>query len=112
MATWDDVRELGLALPGVEESTSYRQPSLKVGGRAFATMSPHEDGALVLRVDPDELPLIVASDPRAFYVTPHYEGHPLVLVRLESIEREELADRMTDSWLLAAPKRLADALDP
>jgi hypothetical protein len=31
-------------------------------------------GALVLRCDPDERPLMLAAQPDLFYVTPHYEG--------------------------------------
>lgn len=30
--TWDEVREIALSFPGVEEATSYRTPSFKVRG--------------------------------------------------------------------------------
>ena len=33
----------------------------------------------------------------------------LLLVRMDRIERPELAERIEDSWLLRAPKRLVDA---
>ena len=108
---WDEVRELACALPEVEEGTSYRQPALRVAGRWFAVMSPHEKGALVLRCDPAERPLMLASRSDVFWVTPHYEPHPLVLVRLEAIDADELRERLVDSWLLAAPERLAAALE-
>jgi hypothetical protein len=106
VSTWDEVRELALALPEAEESTSYRKPAYKVAGKAFAWESPHERDALVLRCDALELPFILASDPEAFYVTPHYDGYPMVLVRVDAIDREELAGRLEDSWAIAAPKRL------
>jgi hypothetical protein len=106
VATWEDVRELALALPEAEESTSYRKPAFKVGGKAFAWESPHEHGALVLRCDALELPFILESDSAAFYVTPHYDGYPMVLVRVDAIDREELSGRLEDSWAIAAPKRL------
>jgi hypothetical protein len=35
MATWEDVRRIALALPDVEESSSYRHPAFKVNGRPF-----------------------------------------------------------------------------
>lgn len=110
MATWDDVRELALALPEAEESTSYRKPAFKVGGKAFAWESPHEHGALVLRCDALELPFILESDPAVFYVTPHYDGHPMMLVRVDTIDHEELAGRLKDAWAIAAPKRLLATL--
>ena len=108
MATWDDVRELALALPEVEEGTSYRKPSFKVSGRWLGGESPHEPGALVLRCDLDELPFMLGSSPDVYFTTPHYAGHALVLVRVDAIDRDQLRVRLEDSWALAAPKRLLD----
>jgi hypothetical protein len=111
VARWQDVGELALALPGAEESTSYGQPAFRVRGKLFAWLSPHERGVLVLKCDPEERPLLIAAQPDAFYVTPHYAGSAAVLVRLDLVEHEELAERLTDSWLLTAPKRLVDKLN-
>ena len=44
-----------------------------------------------------------------FFQTAHYEGHPILLVRLEHADRPQLEERIEESWLLRAPKRLADA---
>ena len=107
--TWDDVRALALALPEATEGTLYRKPAFRVAGKAFAWESPHEHGALALRCDIDERPLIVETRPAMFFMTPHYEAHPIVLVRLEGADAEELAGRIEDSWLLTAPTRLANA---
>ena len=109
-AGWETVREIARALPGVEESTTYGQPAFKVGGRLFAWLSPDRaaEGALAVRVDPDEKPLLLDSD-EAYFQTPHYEGHPILLIRLERVGRPELEERIEDSWLLRAPKRLARA---
>ena len=108
MATWDDVRALALALPEAEEGTLYRKPAFRVAGKAFAWESPHEHGALTLRCDPDERPLMIDARPDVFFVTPHYDGYPMVLVRVEAIDRDELAARLEDSWYEAAPKRLTE----
>jgi hypothetical protein len=110
VATWKDVGELALALPEAEESTTYGEPAFHVRGKLFAWLSPHERGALVLRCDPEERPLLIDAQPDAFYVTPHYERHPVVLVRLDLVALEELAERLSDAWLLTAPKRLVDKL--
>jgi hypothetical protein len=109
MATWDDVRRLALALPESEESTTYRKPAFKVAGRVFAWESPHRSGALVLRCDPGERALMIEARPQMFFVIPHYDAYPMVLVDVEHSDAEELADRIEESWLLAAPKKLADA---
>jgi hypothetical protein len=36
---FDAVRDIGLALPGVEESTAYGSPALKVRGQLLACVS-------------------------------------------------------------------------
>ena len=109
MPDWETVREIASALPGAEESTAYGKPAFKVGGKLFVWMSPSSDAppdALALRIDPEEKPLLVASDPDVWFETPHYRGHPIVLAHLDAIDRAALADRIEDSWLLRAPKRL------
>ncbi len=105
---WDEVRDLALALEDVEESTSYGAPCVKVRGKWFAGLSPHKQaaGALVVRCDPDERPLMLAGEPELFYVTPHYEpAAGYVLVRLEAATAGELRDRLEDAWQLARQKR-------
>jgi len=110
VASWETVRTLALALPDVEEGTAYRRPAFRVSGKVFACESPHVAAALVVYVDPEERPLLLASRPAAYFVTPHYDGHPLLLVRVEAVADDELEERLTDSWLLRAPTRLHGAL--
>jgi hypothetical protein len=97
MADWETVRELAGALPGAEEQTTYGESAFKVDKKLFVWMSPSREavGALALRVDPDEKPLLIES-----------EGYPIVLVHLEKISRDALAERIEDAWSLRAPKRL------
>ena len=108
MADWATVRELALAFPEVEEDTTHSHPAFRVRRKLFIWMSPREQGALCVRVDPDEKQFLLASDPDTYFSTPHYEGYPAVLIRLERIERDQLAERIEDAWLLRAPKRVAD----
>jgi hypothetical protein len=111
MADWETVRAIAGALPGAEESTTYGQPAFKVGGKLFAWISPdrHAEGALAVRVDPDEKELAIEASAEDYFQTGHYEGTPILLVRLERIDRAQLEERIEESWLLRAPKRLADA---
>jgi hypothetical protein len=110
VADWENVREFAGAFPETAEDTSHSEPAFRVRGKLFVWMSPHEPGALCVRVDPDEKDFLLASNPEAYYSTPHYEGYPAVLVRLERIELKELAERIEDAWLLRAPKRLVDEI--
>jgi hypothetical protein len=111
MADWETVRAIAGALPGAEESTTYGQPAFKVVGKLFAWVSPdrHAEGALAVRVDPEEKEFAIAANPDVFFQTAHYEGQPILLVRLERADRAQLEERIEESWLLRAPKRLADA---
>jgi hypothetical protein len=106
MPTWEDVVRIGRSLAEVEESTSYGQPALKVAGKSFANMSSRAPGALHVRVDPEERPFLIASNPAAFFVTPHYEAWPGMLVRLEVVDCETLRAVLEDAWALRAPARL------
>ena len=105
MIVWDDVVALGRELPETEESTSYGRPSLKVRGKSFVTIRERPD-ALVVRCDGDEKPFLLEARPDLVFTTPHYDGYPYVLVRLEA-PLEEARELVIDSWLLVAPKKLA-----
>ena len=105
MIAWDDVVALGRELPETEESTSYGRPSLKVRGKSFVTIRERPD-ALVVRSDGDEKPFLLEARPDLVFTTPHYDGYPYVLVRLEA-PLEQARELVIDSWLLVAPKKLA-----
>jgi hypothetical protein len=92
---FETVRKIGLALPGVEESTTYGSPALKVHGKLLACMAVHrsaEPGSLVVRVDFADRAELLAADPDVYYVTDHYIGYESVLVRLSRVHRDVLRD--------------------
>jgi hypothetical protein len=92
---FDIVRKIGLALPGVEESTAYGSPALKVHGKLLACVPSHrsaEPGSLAVRVDFDDRAELLAADPDVYYVTDHYVGYNAVLVRLSRVHRDVLRE--------------------
>src|SRR5271165_4045612 len=92
---FDTVRNIGLALPGVEESTAYGFPALKVHGKLLACLPANrsaEPGSLVLRADFDDRAELLAADPDVYYVTDHYAVYNAVLVRLSRVKRDVLRD--------------------
>jgi hypothetical protein len=105
MITWEDVLALGRELPETEESTSYGRPSLKVRGKSFVTIRERPD-ALVVRCDGEEKPFLLEGRPDLVFTTPHYDGYPYLLVRLDA-PVEEMRELVLDSWLILAPKKLA-----
>lgn len=121
MATFDDVTAVGLALPGVEVSTWYGTPGLKVGGKGFCRMwSDREykrDGVadtevLVVMCDIDEKQALIDAAGGVLFSTAHYEGHGGMLVRLADVDLAALEDYLLDSWYTkATPKLIAELGD-
>jgi hypothetical protein len=106
MPTWDDVVKSGMRFPGVEVSTSYGTPALKVRGKFMCRMRTDPD-ALVMRVsDLGEREALLQGQPDAFFSTPHYDGYPYVLVRLDAVDPVELDELIEEAWRTRAPKRL------
>lgn len=112
MPTWEDVVAIGKRFPGVEESTSYGTPALKFTGRGLICRLRTDPDALVLRViDMGEREALLQGQPDVFFTTPHYDGYPYVLTRLEAVEPVELAELLEDAWRLRAPKRVVAEYD-
>ena len=107
MLAWEDVLELSRDLPGVDESTSYGTPSLKVKGKFMARLRV-EGSVLVVRCDLDEKPFLLEANPQTLFTTPHYDGYGAVLVRMDAVDRDELKELLIDAWLLVAPKKLVE----
>ena len=95
MIDFHAVRNIGLALPGVEESTAYGVPALKVRGKLLVCVPSNrsaEAGSLVVRVDFDDRAELLAADPAVYYVTDHYRDYSAVLVRLAHVSPDVLRD--------------------
>ncbi|HVR99591.1 MAG TPA: MmcQ/YjbR family DNA-binding protein [Thermoanaerobaculia bacterium] len=106
--TFEEVREIALALPGVEEGTSYGTPAFRVRGKFLARL--REDGeTLVIRIDQDERDVLMRADPEVFFTTDHYRGYPSVLVRLPVVARDVLEEVLEGAWTALAPARLVKA---
>jgi hypothetical protein len=120
MATWDDVRRLALAMPAAEERVSRDMRQWRVKEKLFVWERPlrRSDlealgdaapdgpilGARVEHVMAKEA--LIADDPGVFFTTPHFDGYPAILVRLEEIGIEDLDEVIVEAWLARAPARL------
>ena len=106
MASWADVVAIGTALPGVEEGTWWRTPALKVRGKSFCRLKEDGDTLVIQVLDLEDKEALLRSDPEVFFTTPHYDGYAYVLVRLDRVGRDTLAELVEDAWRLRAPKSL------
>lgn len=94
-----------LDLAEVEVATSYGDPSLKLRGKAIATVKA--DDLLYLPCPIEAKEMLMESAPHIYFQTEHYRGWPGVLVRLDVIGDEELGIRLEDAWAYRAPRKLA-----
>jgi hypothetical protein len=120
MATWRDVRRYALALPGVtEEKSSSGNASWTVNKKGLVwerPLRPSDIAALgdaapkgpILGVRTHDLEMkeaLLRSDPKVYFTTPHFDGYPAVLIRLDKISVKELKDVIEEAWLARAGKR-------
>jgi len=103
--TFDDVCAIALDYPGVVVGTSYGTPSLKVGSKFL--LREREPGVLALQVTGLEVrDFLLDAEPETFFTTPHYDGYPYVLARLERLEPARFAQLFEAIWRIKAGKRL------
>ena len=121
MANWDDVRRLAGALPETSERLSRDLRQWRVKDKLFVWERPLRRADLeALGKDAPDGPILgarvehlgakealLADDPAVFFTTPHFDGYPAILVRLDHIAVEDLDEVITEAWLARAPKRLA-----
>ncbi len=99
------MRELVLALPDVEEGTTWGVPAFKIHGKLIACPAIHrsaEPGTLVVQVGFEERDGLIADDPDIYYLKEHYVNYPGVLVRMSRISREALKGLLQMGWRFAA----------
>jgi hypothetical protein len=104
--SWDDVVAIGERLPGVSAGRWWGTPGLLVGKKGFCRLRTNPDALVITVADLDDKEALLRGEPETYFTTPHYEGSPHVLVRLERIGDDELRELIEDAWRLSAPRRL------
>jgi hypothetical protein len=103
--TWTDVRRLAKALPGAEESTSYGTPAFKVKKKLMVRL--HQSGeALVVMISMSDRELRMKVDPETFFITDHYLNYPAMLVRMATVQEDDLRELLEEAWRRVAPASL------
>jgi len=117
-----DVHDLAQAMPFVEiaDGTTPERPVYQVGKKSFVffrTPRPDAfdpetgeryDDVIVFWVDPVDKDAMVLDETTPYFTTPHFNGHPSVLLRgsrIGELTADELAEVVYDAWLARAGKR-------
>jgi hypothetical protein len=115
MADADDVRRIALGLPQVVEIDSEGF-DFRVADKGFVWSYPERepgrrrvirtDIAVLYVGDEAEKQALLLGEPERFFSTPGYDGFPLVMLRLASVDVVRLRELITDAWRMRAPAGL------
>lgn len=122
----DDVHKLARTMPHVTlEHGKQGNPIYQVGGKSFIYFrNPRPDAVdpetgerysdvIVFWVPTEADKQALVQDPTTpFFTTPHFNGHPSVLLRgshVGELTRQELAEIIQDAWLSRASARRTEA---
>ena len=107
VASADDVRAVAMTLPGVVEIDSEGF-DFRVGGKGFVWSYPERrpgrrrvirtDVAVLYVGDEAEKQALLKGEPERFFTTSAYDGWPLVMLRLDQVDRSRLQELVTDAW--------------
>jgi hypothetical protein len=125
MADQTDVRRIVLALPETAEAEDHfgfsvaskggkRKGLLWAWNERLEPKKPRVPNPAVIAVrvaNQREKQMLLEADPEKFFTEPHYNGFPAILVRLDAISADELAEVITDAWRCQAPRSLVAAFD-
>lgn len=92
--------------PGVEVSTAYRTPAMKVKGKFMARLRTEAEGWLAIKCDFMSREMLLQAAPHAFHLTPHYESYPMILVDLAAIDDAGLAEVIERAWRMTASEKV------
>ena len=124
MATWDDVAAAALALPGTTEARSASgRRRWAVRGRTFLRERPlhRKDlaelgagapaGPVLVAYVPDQgaKAALLAAEPDVYFTTSHFDGSPMLMCRLDRLDRDALTELAGEAWACRAPRRLVAA---
>lgn len=108
------IRDAALELPETEERVSHGQPTFFVAGKQFAQFrnNHHGDGKIVVCVrvsSSDERALLLEADPDTYSRPAYLPSWVSINVAGDAVDWDHVADRIAESWELAAPRRLLEA---
>lgn len=90
------------------EEISYGDPAFHVRGKLLARLREDSE-TQAIKTELDEREFRILANPDTFFVTDHYVGYPMMLVRLSAVQADDLRLLLEQAWRMVAPKRLVRA---
>src|SRR5689334_14239104 len=121
-ATADDVHRVARSMPHVTvEAGPKGNEVYQVGGKSFVffrsprpdavdpeTGERYADVVVIWVADESDKQALVQGEGSPFFTTPHFDGHPSVLVRasrLGEVDVDEVTELVQEAWLSRASAR-------
>ena len=105
MATWDDIREVALALPGASETPFHGEPWFTVGSKGFVQ---GWRGRVVMKLEAGHQELLFEARPDVF--SPMVAGRlRWSWVAIEALGRDEIETLIREAWTCVVPKKVSRA---
>ncbi len=118
----DDVHRIAAGMPHVTKVDGTKEnPVYQVGQKSFVffrnpradafdpeTGERYDDVIVIWVASEDDKQALVLDPASPYFTTPHFDGHPSVLVRgsrIGEIDVDELAELIQDAWLAQASRR-------
>ncbi len=124
-ATVDDIHAAALAMPHVTVFRPDANPVYQVGNKSFVffrtprpdavdpeTGERYADVIVIWVASEGDKQALVQDEGLPFFTTPHFDGHPSVLLRASRVgelDRDELVEIVQEAWLAQASKRRGEA---
>lgn len=97
--------KIAARFPGIEVSTSFRTPAIKVKGKFMARLRTEAEGWLAIKCDFVDREVLLQAAPHVFHLTPHYQNYPMILVDLAAIDESGLAEVIERAWRMTATEK-------
>jgi predicted DNA-binding protein (MmcQ/YjbR family) len=98
----DTIRELALALPGVEEKAHFGSPSFRFGGKIFIQISG-EKGEAIFKLSPMHQEILFETRPDAFHAE-IWGNIRWTRILLDQVAAEELKPLVQEAYDQVAAK--------
>jgi predicted DNA-binding protein (MmcQ/YjbR family) len=107
------LRQICLAFPEATEQGGVGDPTFKVRDKIFAMRHPMDGrSSLWCKAPLGAQHVLVGSDPARFFVPPYVGHHGWIGLWLDvTLDWDEIADLIEESYRMTAPKRLLAQLD-
>ena len=122
-----DVHRIASGMPHVKKvvGPKFENPIYQVGSKSFVffrsprpdafdpeTGERYDDVIVFWVASQDDKEALVRDEGSPYFTTPHFDGHPSVLLRgsrIGEIDLDELTELVQDAWLAQASRRRGEA---